>query len=181
MDEVRNHGGGAIARYDTIGSRVLRRFLANGVHLDLRSGSGTYYNSAGLPTYWPHLDTNQLGSPPSTHFESTYDAMGNKYYHTPQHNFPDSQSYIYDSSYRLTFYEREAANADNESTEQWVLDGLGNWSSTSKVINSVTTNESRLDTSFNEYYSVGGVTQAQDDNGNLTNDGTQALPMGIYC
>ena len=38
------------------------------------------------------------------------------------------------------------------------------------TVSDTTTSETRLDTSFNQYYSVGGTSVTHDANGNLTND-----------
>ena len=60
------------------------------------------------------------------------------------------------------------------SEHDWSLDGLGNWSSNTATINGATSEETRLDTTFNEYYEIDSATQSHDDNGNLTWDGAKA-------
>jgi RHS repeat-associated protein len=74
----------------------------------------------------------------------------------------------------LIGYTRGDSNGEtwDEATQarQWRLDGLGNWSQIATKTEDVWTTETRLDTSFNEYYNVAGASQTHDDNGNLTSD-----------
>ena len=99
-------GGDPIAEYDYIGGRTLRRKMRNGVNLDLRDGSATRYDNAGLPTRWAHLDTKEQGSPVVIGFEYGYDPGGNKLYQRSLHDPLDSQRYAYDSAERLAAYSR---------------------------------------------------------------------------
>ena len=183
----------AIATYDYVGGRVLRRAMQNGIDLDLRDGSGTHYDSAGLPTAWNHRDTNQGGDPVALGFEYAYDGAGNKLWRRAEHDATLSQRFAYDSAGRLTAFVRGAfpdtgdvaadycaavsaggaPPAGLASLRRWTLDGAGNWSSTSTTAAGDTSAETRLDTSFNEYYSVAGAAQTHDANGNLTDDGEQ--------
>jgi YD repeat-containing protein len=108
LDTISDNGAGGdpIGEYDYIGGRTLRRKMRNGVNLDLRDGSGTRYDSAGLPTRWAHLDTNEQGSPVVIGFEYGYDCGGNKLYQRSLHDPLDSQRYAYDSAERLAAYSR---------------------------------------------------------------------------
>jgi hypothetical protein len=51
LDEVKDNGvsGNAIAHYEYIGGRVLKRTSRNGIALDLTTGTLTRYDTAGRP------------------------------------------------------------------------------------------------------------------------------------
>ena len=148
------------------------------------------------------------GCPVKIGFEYQYDGAGNKLYQRSLHDPDDSQQYSYDSANRLTGFVRgpfdpnEGYWDENEEWvgtfnwcdapptmsgtaysrgQQWDLDGVGNWSAATAYPGDggAESHETRLDTSFNEYYqsskSVGGgspvvTTESHDDNGNLTAD-----------
>ena len=185
LETLSDNGPSEIVRYEYIGGRTLKREMANGVDLDMRDGAGgTLYDALGRPTEWKHLDSNQnvvIG------FSYGYDRVGNKRWQRVLHDTRDSQRYAYDSASRLTAFVRgdfgptEQDWCDASSTQpragmtqarQWTLDGVGNWDHVETKTDGNTVPESRTDTTFNEYSAIGGVAQAHDANGNLTDDGT---------
>jgi RHS repeat-associated protein len=96
-----------------------------------------------------------------------YDRMNNKLVEGKLHDAADSESYAYDSAYRLVRFAR-AAGGITPLQSSWTLDGVGNWVQVD--------NETRRHSSFNEIISrtTGGATTGivSDDNGNETDDGT---------
>ena len=184
-----------IVTYEYIGGRVLTKFLQNGLFLDMREENETTFDELGRPDYYDYYYIYNDADPedePDWQRDSTfgfsyaYDRAGNK---TRQYLWPnvnDSQRYAYDSANRLTAYNRGtyagatdpcddlgATWSDQTIARRWALDGLGNWQSLETSDSSGATSESRLSTTFNEYSKVDGATQAHDDNGNLTFDGSQ--------
>jgi len=70
---------------------------------------------------------------------------------------------------------------DQTKSRVWELDGLGNWTRTvTTAADDSVTSESRLDTTFNEYYDIDGVSQSHDENGNLTDDGDQTYTWDAF-
>ncbi len=135
-------------------------------------------------------------------FGHDYDRMNNKGYEEKLHNPGDggpgnSELYGYDSVYRLVDFGRGTLSAGKDAIaaptitsdtstgegaiqfQDWVLDGLGNWSEQSITKLGATELEGRLDTNFNEYFEIDldpgnpplPVERDHDDNGNLLNDG----------
>jgi RHS repeat-associated protein len=161
-----------LAQFDYIGSRLLKRQYptANGVNLDMTNGTGTNYDPrTQQPSNFKHVKsgTTVLG------FAYTYDSVGNKLTQVDTPDTKDNQTFTQDSASRLKTTVRGSSPwADLASNLTWTIDGAGNWSTNSTTRNGSTTNEARTDTSFNEYVAIGGVSQTQDTNGNLTADGT---------
>jgi RHS repeat-associated protein len=94
----------------------------------------------------------------------------------------NSELYTYDSVYRITDFARGQLNGTNtaiplpSSTQDWTLDGLGNWRV--NLINGLT--QTRSVSSTNQYKSIvgpGATTDADsyDNNGNLILSAGQAL------
>jgi hypothetical protein len=131
-----------MVEYDYIGNRTLVRAMQNGIDLDMRDGSGTYYDGLGRPEYYRHIDTNDATPPVVIGFEYAYDRAGNKTMQDSTHHSVDDQDYYYDSSYRLNEYERPSALSTMVSEHDWSLDGLGNWSSNTTTINGATSRTS---------------------------------------
>ena len=100
-------------------------------------------------------------------FEHTlYDRRNNVLNENKLHDSANSESYDYDSNYRVISFDRaEGGIAPIQS--QWNLDGAGNWSQVDA--------ETRLHSSFNEIIQIdtGGPTRfiLHDDNGNQIDDG----------
>ena len=154
----------------------------------IRKSPPTRFDTLGRPTRYAHIDTDEPGLTVKIGFEYDYDRVGNKKYQRSIHDAKDSQRYSYDSVGRLTSYirgdfENTADGFCNPSTvepwtgqiqsRKWDLDGVGNWTNTTTKVDDSTTSEQREDTTFNEYHKVGNTNQSHDDNGNLTDDGTQ--------
>jgi RHS repeat-associated protein len=101
-------------------------------------------------------------------FAHDYDRMNNKLNEIKLHNQTNNEIYGYDAHYRLTAFDRSAAEAISPQQSSWDLDGAGNWAAVD--------GETREYSSVNEVISraEGGtrVVLAYDDNGNLTDDGT---------
>ncbi|MDA1015349.1 MAG: DUF6531 domain-containing protein [Planctomycetota bacterium] len=107
----------------------------------------------------------------------TYDRENNVTSEGKTHDVDNSETYRYDSAYRLTGLDRglpdgadpSASEGDTRQPQdsRWTLDGAGNWQSVD--------GETRQHTSFNEVATrtSGGTTTAlaYDDNGNLLEDG----------
>jgi len=159
--------------WDYIGSRLLRRAAANGVHLDLRNGSATYYDGGGRATRWsyPGAGGGEYG------WTYTYDRGGNPVTAECVRDAKDSQAYTYDSASRLRSYTRGNSQGQTWSgmvkRRDWHPDGVGNWSVTASTdANDQVSTLTWYDTSFNEYYQVAIVSISSDDNGNTTYDGS---------
>ena len=188
LQSIGDEGQAPVAVYDWIGGRVLCRQMDNGVNLDMRNGSATWYDGVGRPVRYGHVDINQQGEPVLIGFEQTYDRVGNKLSQASIHDPRDSQRYAYDSASRLTSFVRGTIPTGQgvdprcdppaqqppigmTQGQEWDLDGVGNWSLTRTKIDDETTPESRGDTNFNEYCSIGVSPVTHDDNGNLVDDG----------
>ena len=180
-----------IARYDYFGERTLRRAMQNGIDLDLRNGASAYYDALGRPTRWAHVNS-RAGNALVVGWERSYDVAGNVIAQRSLHDPKDSQRYAYDLVNRLTAFSRgdfaavaggaqvkpdspaycdvptAAAWSGMAQAQEWHLDGVGNWDKFTAKIDGTTTNEDRLNTSFNEYYQIGLKTVLHDDNGNMT-------------
>jgi RHS repeat-associated protein len=100
-------------------------------------------------------------------FTYTYDRMGNKLTEGKLHDPADSETYTYDSAYRLLTFNR-APGGIPPLQSIWTLDGVGNWISVN--------GQPRLYSSKNELIQLtsGNTTTPilYDNNGNQINDGT---------
>ena len=183
-----------IVTYEYIGRRTITKMMQNGILLDMRDGTGGFDNLGRPSTYaygYIYNDADPEEEPEwdidtKMSFTYAYDRAGNKTKQYVWPNINDSQRYAYDSANRLTSYNRGThvgatdpcddlggTHPDQTVARRWALDGLGNWQSLETTDSSGATSESRLSTTFNEYSKVDGATQAHDDNGNLTFDGSQ--------
>ena len=158
-----------IADYDYIGTgRVAQRhYPINGTrltYLDDASTSDVGYDGLRRPVQLRHLraDNSLLVG-----FAHTYDRMNNKLDEVKLHDTANTESYDYDSVYRLTDFDRSDTGAIFPLHSDWTLDGVGNWQQVD--------GETRQHSSFNEIIeqSDGEVTAVlSDNNGNETDDGT---------
>jgi RHS repeat-associated protein len=157
----------AIAVYRYIGAdRVLERdYPQNGTRETYLSGTvDVGYDGLARPVQEEDLGP---GNALILGFTYTYDRANNKLTEGKLHDPADSESYVYDSAYRLVRLQRAAGGiAPLQST--WALDGVGNPTQVD--------GESRRYTSFNELTqrSSGSTTTpiVTDDNGNEVDDGT---------
>jgi RHS repeat-associated protein len=158
-----------IAQYHYIGvDRVLERlYPINGTRETYLNDAGTAdvgYDGLRRPVQERELRTDNsivVG------FTYTYDRMDDKLTAGKLHDAANSETYAYDSAYRLISFHRAAGGvAPSQST--WTLDGVGNW----KQVDG----ETRQHSSFNEITvrSPGGPATSilSDDNGNEFDDGT---------
>jgi RHS repeat-associated protein len=157
-----------IADYEYIGvGRVAqRRYPINGTRMTYLNDAGSAdvgYDGLRRPVELRHLrNDNSL----IVGFTHTFDRMNNKLTEGKLHNPPNSESYGYDSAYRLISFKR-APGGIAPLHSNWALDGVGNWRQVDAEI--------RQHSSFNEItqHSSGGAptTIVSDDNGNETDDG----------
>jgi len=187
IDRITNQAGGSlIADYDYIGtSRVLERRFGNGTKLRYHDGAGhdTGYDGLRRPVSERQTDAaNTL----IAGYGYAFDRMSNRRFESDLRT-STADVYQYDSSYRLsrTLYSAPVAAlggiANNTTTNAdvtalttpvfsgYTLDGVGNWTTRTGAGGPT----AFVPNNMNEYASVGGVAQTNDDNGNLTNDGTQ--------
>lgn len=106
-------------------------------------------------------------------FQYSFNKEGNRLYEKKLHSLSSSEQYIYDAKYRLTQFKRGtldgSGNIPSPVTQTaYNLDAVGNW--TSKTTDGVT--ENRTHNAMNELVNIDGSTLTYDDNGNLTDDGT---------
>ncbi len=158
-----------IAIYEYIGpARVLERlYPQNGTEETFLDNTGTVdvgYDGMGRPTELRNLRSDQsliVG------FTYTYDRMSNELTEGKLHDPDNSQTYAYDSAYRLISFQRPSGGiAPTQS--QWTLDGVGNWTSVDSQSRQYSTNNEVIETQ------TGGTTTSlkYDNNGNETDDGT---------
>jgi RHS repeat-associated protein len=162
-----------IADYKYIGvDRVLERdYPINGTRETYLDNAGTTdvgYDGLRRPVEMRDLrgdDSLIVG------FTYTYDRVGNKLTEGKLHDPNNSETYTYDSAYRLVTFHR-AAGGITPSQTSWTLDGVGNWDAVSGGAGA----ETRQYSSDNEIISrTSGSTTTNvvsDDNGNETDDGT---------
>lgn len=158
-----------IAQYDYIGAgRVLDRlYPLNGTretYLDNANTTDVGYDGLRRPVQMRDLRSdNSL----IVGFTYTYDRMNNKLTEGKLHDAKNSETYTYDSAYRLLTFNR-AAGGITPGQSTWKLDGAGNWTQVD--------NETRQHSSFNEITTrtVGATTTnlRYDDSGNELDDGT---------
>ncbi|MCR4316176.1 MAG: hypothetical protein NUW37_07500, partial [Planctomycetes bacterium] len=141
------------------------------------------------------------GAPGSTQIEVEYgyDETGNRLFARHNHDPFNSQAYEYDSSDRLTKFERgqlnsftvddtgqnftatpiatysasPAGQSFGKQSRDWTFDGVSNWREDTVVDNSGSPSTSTRDVSeLNEYETVGADSLKYDLNGNLVQDNT---------
>jgi RHS repeat-associated protein len=151
-----------IAQYTYIGpQRVLQRLYQNGTRLTYLDNAGT--TDIGYDGVKRTLMRRDLHSDNSlvVGFAHAYDREGNKNSESKLHIPPNSESYGYDSVYRIINFQR---GQPPMRTEQWTLDGVGNW-----LVDTVDgLPETRTVNKVNEYTSINAANLTYDHNGNLT-------------
>ena len=176
LNLVKDHAPSySIATYHYIGSRLLRRQMvggttANGVDLDFRNGSGTYYDAMGRPTRYQHVKngTVVLGE------EQVFSPDGNVTYQANLRDTLADSQYAYDPAGRLTqawpWRTRSQSELGMPLSSSWSLDGAGNWSANGNTMqqSGLTENYSFQDNVFNQYTTINSVNPTYDPNGNLT-------------
>jgi RHS repeat-associated protein len=158
-----------IAIYDYIGeNRVLERISPqNGTKETFLDNSGTV--DIGYDGMRRVVEERDLRSDNSliVGFTYTYDRVGNTLTEGKLHDPKNSETYTYDSAYRILSFNRAPGGIVPAQTT-WTLDGVGNWLQVN--------GESRQYSSTNEITqrTTGSNTTSltYDNNGNETNDGT---------
>jgi RHS repeat-associated protein len=127
--------------------------------------------------------------------EPGYDRMNNKLLEEKTHDTDNSEVYDYDSTYRVTSFDRGTLSSDKTSistvtdtpnqlqSQTWDLNGANNWNSTDHTTGGTTNTESRKHTDYNEIEEVSGEpygeektgTHVLDDNGNITDDNRREM------
>ena len=183
-----------VVDYDYVGSsRVVERSYVNGTKLTYLDD--TRENLVGYDGVKRTTQLRNLGPDSSliVGFTHSYDRMNNKLLEEKLHDPDNSETYRYDSEYRLVEFERGMlgevqANIENLTNlpgalkqKTWTLDGTHNWSENSILLNDsfgndLRANQSRTHTSLHEIQTIliDGEDQqsvGSDDNGNLLNDG----------
>ncbi|MBL8792802.1 MAG: hypothetical protein JNM56_02755 [Planctomycetia bacterium] len=153
----------ALVTYNYIGTgRVLERRHQNGTRETFLDNSGTQdvgYDGLRRPVQLRHVRADNSLIVGFTH---TYDRMSNKLTEGKLHDVPNSETYAYDSTYRLVSFARGVGGIAPLQGD-WALDGLGN----PEQIDA----ETRQHSSFNELTQRNGAPLLYDDNGNLVDDG----------
>ena len=167
-----------IASYDYIGHRLLERVYQNGTKLTMLNDSGNA--DVGYDALPRLVQMRHLGSSNSliAGYLYRYNRENVKTSQESQHLPQLSELYNYDSSYRVTNFQRGTLNATKDaltdtavSSQSWQLDGVSSWANT--VVDGVT--KTQTVNAMNEYTSFAGITQSHDKNGNLT----QGSNLGI--
>src|SRR5262249_48983155 len=117
-------------------------------------------------------------------FEASFDRMGNRRFERRIHDGSKGDNYAYDSTYRLTTFEREVPAADvgvlrqghQQHRNTWKLDGVDDWRV--MVADSTTTNLGV--NNLCEYTAVGTATPAYDPQGNLKSPNSSAATPVSY-
>jgi len=159
-----------LAQYTYIGAqRVLQRQYQNGTRLTYLDNAGT--TDIGYDPLRRTVERRDLTDNNSLiiGFTHTYDREDNKANESKLLPIPtiNSESYAYDSAYRITTFQR--AGSVGPKTEDWTLDGVGNWRV--DTINGIA--QTRSVNSVNEYPQIVSPYLPPDDlsydkNGNLT-------------
>jgi YD repeat-containing protein len=132
--------------------------------------------------------------------EPGYDRMNNKLLEEKTHDPDNSEVYDYDSTYRVTSFDRGTLSSDKTSvstatdtpnrlqSQTWDLDGANNWNSTDHTTGGTTDTENRKHTDYNEIEEVSGEpygeektgTHVLDDNGNITDDNRREMKYDAF-
>ncbi|WP_372371342.1 RHS repeat-associated core domain-containing protein [Candidatus Uabimicrobium sp. HlEnr_7] len=168
-------GENPIATYDYIGGRVLERVYKNNTRLTmLNDTNDTNIGYDNLPRLAQMRHLKNGNNELITGYAYGYNRVNFKEHKVNLKNPQFSELYKLDSLYRVVDFKRGTLAAGNDSingtasqTQDWQLDGVGNWANTTVdgTAQTQTVNE------VNEYDSFNGVTFVHDDNGNLTDDG----------
>jgi RHS repeat-associated protein len=158
-----------IAIYDYMGvGRVLERlYPQNGTRETYLDNTGTV--DVGYDGMRRPVEDRTLGAGNALviGFTYTYDRMGNKLTEGKLHDPNNSETYTYDSAYRLITFNRAAGGITPAQTT-WTLDGVGNWVS----VNSETRQYSSTNELIQRNNGTSMTALTYDNNGNQTNDGT---------
>ncbi|WP_372370415.1 RHS repeat-associated core domain-containing protein [Candidatus Uabimicrobium sp. HlEnr_7] len=164
-----------IASFDYIGSRVLERVYKNNTRLTTLNDTGDAnigYDNLPRLAQMRHLrnGSNEL----ITGYAYGYNRVNFKEHKVNLKNPQFSELYELDSLYRVVDFKRGTLAAGNDAingtatqTQDWQLDGVGNWANTAVD----GTQQTQSVNNMNEYNSFNGVTFVHDDNGNLADDG----------
>jgi RHS repeat-associated protein len=164
---VNDGGATPLAAYSyDLGNRLLTRAYPSGVVAEYA------YNQNNWITLL--LQTNPTSQSLVAGFAYAYDKEGNKFYEQNLWNSNPSEAYGYDPMYQLTNWL--AGRLTNgmvpapSSSEQWLLDPVGNWNAW--ITNGVS--QTRTHNAVNEIIAIGTNSVCYDANGNLQNDGAYA-------
>ena len=157
-------GANTIASYSYTGDRLTTINYLNGT-----TATYSYYNANNWITSLSHY----YGATQIAEFDYGFDKEGNRKYVDRLHDSSNSEQYIYDNIYRLTDFRQGTLDANKEisvpvTQTAYNLDGVGNWDSKTK--DAVT--ETRTHNVVNEITDIDGTSLSYDDNGNLTDDGS---------
>lgn len=108
---------GAVVNYSYLGHRLLDEIYPNGTTNTYRNG----YDGARRPV---HLETRNSTGATFLDYDYTWDRSTNRSTARKGHDLPASETYLYDSAYRLTQTTRANPTPVPAS---WQLDGNGNW------------------------------------------------------
>jgi RHS repeat-associated protein len=176
--------GAALGSYTYMGAdRVLQRRYQNGTQLTYLNPAGTV--DTGYDNLRRTVSRRDVGSSSEllVGFAYAYDRENNKSFEAKLHMPAASELYAYDSANRLTDLARGLLNSSNtgiqgaaSETEDWTLDGLGNWRV--NLLNGI--GQTRSVNSVNEYIQIAGPgsfsnTDSYDANGNLILSMGQAM------
>ena len=169
MNDVRvDSTATAIGQFDYIGSyRMLEtRYPSNGTRHTFLNDASTAdigYDGVRRPVSVRDLDS---GNGVITGFAHSYDRLANRLTEQKIHDNTNSETYTYDSAYRLATTDRTNVGATPLLRTSWEIDGNNNWQQADT--------ETRTHSSFNEIKSrtPGGITVVSDENGNTADDGT---------
>jgi RHS repeat-associated protein len=162
--EVNDGGSPAITQYTyDLDNNVLSRMNRNGTASDYT------YDADDRTTQLTH----NLGPTLITGFGYAYDNEGNRLYQSNQTASSLSETYIYDSVYRLTDFDVGTLSGgvitSPSTAEQYTYDADDNWSS----FKSNTVTQTRTHNDVNEILTISGnPSPTYDNNGNLLDDGT---------
>ncbi len=161
-----------IAEYDYVGlSRILQRhYPSNGTRMTFLDDTGQV--DVGYDGLRRPIKTRDLRDNGSllVGFRHEYDRLSNKLSEVKLHDEANTESYEYDSAYRLTGFDRPEEGSSAPLHGRWTLDGVGNW----KQVDG----ETRRHSSFNEITerdAGASVPVLSDGNGNQTDNGTFQL------
>lgn len=139
--------------------------------LDYLNGTTTEYSYDTRE--WVTGLTHYIGGTTFSNFSYGFDKEGNRNYAERFHDTSNSEKYNYDDAYRLDKFTRGTLDASKEISTTvtntiYSLDELGNWETKTTDGNP----EFRTHNVMNEITNLDGTGLTYDDNGNLTDDGT---------
>jgi RHS repeat-associated protein len=166
--QIKDASNNVIAQYTYVGYRVEERTYFNNTKLAIQ-----YDANRRITNYESRTSASTL----IAGFEYHYDKENNKLYEKRTHD-NKGESLVYDSIYRATGVKYGVPNLSPSLTytdyttydakEEFTLDGVGNRETV--VSGSTTTNYTT--NNLNQYTQISGTNLTYDNNGNLTDDGT---------